>query len=110
MMDRVTGLSTQTCSKKRQGVDHFLTSALVYLYLAKYMRQINKTYGLPAAIYSDVRTLFHYDTKQVEEVDMAKQLAGVSFKQPNFKRACQKLGIGLIRAHSAQAKERVERL
>lgn len=74
------------------------------------MAQMNEHYGLPLAIYSDGRTVFHYDTIQSQKVSPDEQLCGVQFKQPNFKRACSELGIALIRAMSPQAKGRIERL
>jgi transposase len=60
-------------------------------------------YGVPKAIYAD--RLKTYITDREPTID--EQLAG---QQPltQFGRACQKLGIRIIAAHSAQAKGRVE--
>ena len=61
-------------------------------------------YGVPQAIYADKKTVFF--TQRAPTPD--EQRAG---EQPRtaFGQACHKLGIQLIRAHSAQAKGRVER-
>ncbi|WP_158695725.1 hypothetical protein [Fastidiosipila sanguinis] len=71
---------------------------------------MNKKYGLPLSIYSDSRTVFHYNPKEETSLSLDEQLAGVIFKEPNFKRACRELRISLILAKSAQAKGRIERL
>jgi len=62
------------------------------------------TYGIPQALYTDKKTVFVTD----REPTPAEQLAG---QKPltTFGRACEKLGIEIITAHSPQAKGRVER-
>ncbi len=61
-------------------------------------------YGVPLALYSDKKTVFFTD----RDPTLEEQLAG---EEPltAFGLACKKLGIEMIRAHSAQAKGRVER-
>jgi transposase len=61
-------------------------------------------YGIPKALYTDKKNVFVTD----REPTIEEQLAG---EQPMtaFGKACKKLGIEIIRAHSPQAKGRVER-
>lgn len=58
-----------------------------------------KRHGRPAALYTDRHSIFEAQAKGVPLPQQATQLG----------RALQELGIGLIRAHSPQAKGRVER-
>jgi transposase len=63
-----------------------------------------ETYGIPHALYTDKKTVFVTDrTPTLEE-----QLAGQE-PMTAFGKACAKLGIEMITAHSPQAKGRVER-
>ena len=55
-----------------------------------------RRHGRPLALYTDGRTVFH--------------LPGPNPPPTQFGRACRQLGVELIRAHSPQAKGRVERL
>ena len=55
-----------------------------------------RRHGRPLALYTDGRTVFHQ--------------SGPHAAPTQFGRACKQLGIELIRAHSPQAKGRVERL
>lgn len=61
-------------------------------------------YGIPQALYCDRKNAFVLD----REPSIQDQLAGVQPESP-FQRACRRLGIELIVAHSPQAKGRVER-
>ncbi len=61
-------------------------------------------YGVPAALYTDRHTIYKSPRQPTLEEDLAgeKPLSA-------FGKACRKLGIGIITAHSPQAKGRVER-
>jgi transposase len=63
-----------------------------------------KAYGVPAALYVDRKTV--YVTGR--EPTIEEQLSGVG-ALTQFGRACKKLGVRIIEAHSPQAKGRVER-
>lgn len=52
------------------------------------------TYGIPMAVYVDLKSLY---------------ISPKKWKQSHFQKACEKLGIEVIPAYSAQAKGRVER-
>lgn len=67
----------------------------------RYVRQ----YGLPLALYADK----HMTYRSPAEPTVEEQLAGTE-PQSQFGRALSELGVGLIAAHSPQAKGRVERL
>lgn len=61
-------------------------------------------YGVPGALYVDLKSVY----VTAREPTLQEQLRG---EEPAtaFGRACRKLGIGLVEAHSPQAKGRVER-
>ena len=61
-------------------------------------------YGVPVALYTDRHTIYKSPRHPTLEEDMAgeKPLSA-------FGKACKKLGIGILTAHSPQAKGRVER-
>jgi len=61
-------------------------------------------YGIPKALYTDKKNVFVTD----REPTIEEQLAGEE-PMTAFGKACKKLGIQIIRAHSPQAKGRVER-
>ena len=61
-------------------------------------------YGMPKALYTDKKNVFV--TKRQPTIE--EQLAGEE-PMTAFGKACKKLGIEIIRAHSPQAKGRVER-
>lgn len=63
-----------------------------------------ESYGIPQALYCDRKNAFVLDS----EPSIEDQLAGRQPESP-FQRACRRLGIELILAHSPQAKGRVER-
>ena len=61
-------------------------------------------YGVPKSLYTDKKNVFVLSEKDREN---ARQEGREALTQ--FGRACKKLGIEIIRAHSPQAKGRVER-
>ena len=61
-------------------------------------------YGVPKALYTDKKNVFVPSQK---DLDNARQEGREALTQ--FGRACKKLGIEIIRAHSPEAKGRVER-
>lgn len=61
-------------------------------------------YGIPQAVYCDKKNAFVLN----REPTIEEQLAGLRPQSP-FQKACEKLGIEVIVAHSPQAKGRVER-
>jgi transposase-like protein len=63
-----------------------------------------RAHGIPAALYVDRKSVYVTD----REPTIEEQLAGVE-PLTQFGRACHKLGIRIIEAHSPQAKGRVER-
>lgn len=69
------------------------------------LQHVFKTHGLPLAIYADRHTIFQSPKKAT----IAEELAG---KEPRsqFGRMLDELEIQLIKAHSPQAKGRIERL
>jgi hypothetical protein len=62
------------------------------------------TFGIPAALYTDRKNVYVPSEKAAKRASLegAEQLT-------QFGRACQKLDIRIIEAHSPQAKGRVER-
>jgi transposase len=63
-----------------------------------------ETFGIPAALYTDRKNVYVVDEKSA----LRASLAGEE-RLTQFGRACKKLGIIIITAHSPQAKGRVER-
>lgn len=63
-----------------------------------------KRYGIPRALYCDGKTVYVTDREPTVEEQLAGELPLTAFG-----RACRRLGIEIIRAHSPQAKGRVER-
>jgi len=61
--------------------------------------------GIPLSFYTDRHTILH----SPKEPSVEEQLNG-SCALTQFGRACQELGIAMIKAHSPQAKGRIERL
>ena len=64
-----------------------------------------KSYGIPEALYCDKKNAFVLTREPTD----AELLAGVTEPKSHFGRACDKLGVSVIAAHSPQAKGRVER-
>ena len=65
---------------------------------------ICSSHGLPLSLYSDKHSVFFVN----REPSLEEQLRGVA-PVTQFARAMDELGIGLIKAHSPQAKGRIER-
>jgi transposase-like protein len=61
-------------------------------------------FGIPQALYVDRKNIY----KATREPTLAEQLSG-EVPMTHFEKACHKLGICIIQAHSPQAKGRVER-
>jgi hypothetical protein len=64
-----------------------------------------KTYGIPEALYCDKKNAFVLTREPAD----AELLKGITEPKSHFGRACEKLGVHVIAAHSPQAKGRVER-
>jgi transposase len=64
-----------------------------------------KSYGIPEALYCDKKNAFVITREPTD----AELLAGITEPKSHFGRACEKLGVQVIAAHSPQAKGRVER-
>lgn len=71
------------------------------------MKQGIKRYGVPLELYSDRHTIFRSPN---EELTIEQQLDGISIPLSNFGYAMAELGIKHIKAHTPQAKGRIERL
>jgi transposase len=63
------------------------------------------TYGIPMALYCDKKNAFVLTREPTDK----ELLSGITDPKSHFGRACDKLGIEVIAANSAQAKGRVER-
>ena len=64
-----------------------------------------RRYGIPEAVYVDLKTLY-VSRKHLRKVDEAHKEASAAHQ---FERICEALGIRIIHAYSPQAKGRVER-
>jgi len=64
-----------------------------------------KTYGIPQALYCDKKNAFVLTREPTD----SELLRGITEPKSHFGRACEKLGVQVIAAHSPQAKGRVER-
>ena len=64
-----------------------------------------RTYGIPEALYCDKKNAFVL----IREPTDAELLDGILEPKSHFGRACERLGVTVIAAHSPQAKGRVER-
>lgn len=93
------------------------TGKVVALYLCKneclqgyfeMMRTIIKNNGIPVSLYADRHTIFL--SPKDGKLTIEEQLQGIQVKDTQFGRAVKQLGINLIKAKSAQAKGRIERL
>jgi len=71
------------------------------------IRQTLENFGTPEALYADGLSVFFSNKKQ--ELTLEEQLLGIEERKTQFGEICDYLGIGLIHAHSPQAKGRVER-
>lgn len=72
------------------------------------LRQILTNYGVPLAIYSDRHTIFR--SSKEDKLSIEDELEGKQVPLTQFGRALNELGIEHIKARSAQAKGRIERL
>ena len=64
-----------------------------------------RSYGIPQALYCDKKNAFVL----TREPTNAELLQGISEPKSHFGKACDKLGVQVIAAHSPQAKGRVEK-
>ena len=64
-----------------------------------------RSYGIPEALYCDKKNAFILTREPTD----AELLRGITEPKSHFGRACAKLGVEVIAAHSPQAKGRVER-
>ena len=93
MVDDATGTSLSLLAKEET-----TEAAMVLLW-----RWVER-YGVPQALYTDKKSVFVSDREPTLEEDLAGEEPKTAFGK-----ACAKLGIVLIKAHSPQAKGRVER-
>jgi hypothetical protein len=70
-------------------------------------RQTIERFGVPQSFYGDGLSILFSNKRR--ELSLEEQLMGIDEKQTQFGEVCKELGIGLIQAHSPQAKGRVER-
>lgn len=93
------------------------TGKIVALYMCKneclqgyfeIMRLVINKKGIPVSLYADRHTIFL--SPKDGKLTIEDQLQGIQVKDTQFGRAVKQLGITLIKARSAQAKGRIERL
>jgi transposase len=72
------------------------------------MRQVISENGIPVSLYSDRHTIFV--SPKDGKLTIEDELKGVMLKDTQFGRAMKQLGITIIKAKSAPAKGRIERL
>ncbi len=72
------------------------------------MRQIITHYGIPMSIYCDRHTIFV--SPMDGKITIEQQLEGKTVNLTQFSRAMDELGVTIIKAKSAQAKGRIEKL
>jgi transposase len=93
------------------------TGKIVALYMCKHeclqgyfeiMRSVISNNGIPVSLYADRHTIFL--SPKDGKLTIEEQLQGIQVKDTQFGRAVKQLGITLIKARSAQAKGRIERL
>ena len=93
------------------------TGKIVALYMCKneclqgyfeIMRCVINNNGIPVSLYADRHTIFL--SPKDGKLTIEEQLQGIKVKDTQFGRAVKQLGITLIKARSAQAKGRIERL
>jgi transposase len=107
---------------ERSALHGFIDDAagkIIALYLCKneclmgYIELVRQTlgqYGLPIDIYADKAGIFFVNTKKKANWTVEETLAGHPLTKTQFGTIADKLGIGLISAHTPQAKGRIERL
>jgi hypothetical protein len=74
------------------------------------LRQTLSSHGLPVDIYADKAGIFFVNTKKQARWTAEELLAGHPLSRTQFGAILDRLGIGLIAAHTPQAKGRIERL
>jgi hypothetical protein len=74
------------------------------------LRQTLRTYGLPKDVYADTAGIFFVNTKRQAAWTVEKMPTGHPLDKTRFGAVVDKLEIGLIPAHTPQAKDRIERL
>ena len=93
------------------------TGKIAALYMCKHeclqgyfeiMRSLISNNGIPVSLYADRHTIFL--SPKDGKLTIEEQLKGIQVKDTQFGRAVKQLGINLIKARSAQAKGRIERL
>jgi transposase len=96
LMNLVDDATCTTLSLMAQGETVDLAMRALWVWIERY--------GIPKALYTDKKNIFKSEREPTRE----EQLAGEQPMTP-FEKACKKLGIEIIQAHSPQAKGRVER-
>jgi transposase len=75
------------------------------------LRQTLESYGIPGELYADKAGIFFVNNKKEENWTVEEMLAGKPLDKTQFGLIAEKhLGIAMIRAHTPQAKGRIERL
>ncbi|MDR1229863.1 MAG: ISNCY family transposase [Spirochaetaceae bacterium] len=74
------------------------------------LRQTLAVYGLPIDLYADKAGIFFANTRKPDHWTAEELLAGRPLAKTQFGTVVDKLGTGLISAHTPQAKGRIERL
>jgi len=97
-IDDATGIITGACFREEECLEGYLTV----------LDQTLRHHGVPVDIYTDRHTLFV--SPKEAKLTLEDELAGRSAPLTQFGRVLAELGIGHIRAHSPQAKGRIERL
>jgi transposase len=99
------------------GVIDDATGKIVGLYMSEHeclegyfavFEQMIVNFGIPASIYADRHTIFA--SPKSDKLTIEDELAGIQVNDTQLGRAVRELGITLIKARSAQAKGRIERL
>jgi hypothetical protein len=93
MIDDATGIRMSLLSEEETTE---AAMKLLWMWIARY--------GVPRALYTDKKTVFVASEKDRENARLEGREA-----LTQFGRSCKKLGIKIVRAHSPQAKGRVER-
>jgi len=89
---------------------HFCLNECLMGYLET-LRQTLTKYGIPLEIYADKAGIFFVNTKKEENWTIDEMLAGKPLDKTQFGTIVEdRLGITMIRAHTPQAKGRIERL
>jgi hypothetical protein len=94
MIDDATNIR-QSCFFEQETIEGAMTVFSLWI----------KKYGIPEALYCDKKNAFVLTREPTD----AELLKGITEPKSHFGRACDKLGVQVIAAHSPQAKGRVER-